>query len=112
MYYRWISAINGLAIWFQILYFMKLNDKIYPFVFMMFSVVYEIGSHFFIVLGIIIFAFSNAYWLIIKNVMTFDKIPGPDGDEDGYEGDRYQFPFWYSLMVGYYFVLGEVGEYQ
>jgi hypothetical protein len=54
---------------------MKLNDKMFPFIYMMFAVVYNVGIYFFLIVIMVIFAFSNVFWLLGRNVLEFDKVP-------------------------------------
>ena len=68
-FYRWVAATNSIAIWFNILYFMKLHDKIFPFIYIMFTVVYEIGLGFFLILFFIVLMFANVFWLMGRNVL-------------------------------------------
>jgi hypothetical protein len=60
---RSILAVVSVCQWFKILYFFRAFESTGPLVSMIFSILFDV-RYFFLILGIILFGFSQAFWLI------------------------------------------------
>jgi hypothetical protein len=64
-----ILAVVSVCQWFKILYFFRAFESTGPLVSMIFGILFDV-RYFFLILGIILFGFSQAFWLISFNVQT------------------------------------------
>jgi hypothetical protein len=62
-----ILAVVSVCQWFKILYFFRAFESTGPLVSMIFGILFDV-RYFFLILGIILFGFSQAFWLISFNV--------------------------------------------
>lgn len=60
---RSILAVVSVCQWFKILYFFRAFESTGPLVSMIFGILFDV-RYFFLILGIILFGFSQAFWLI------------------------------------------------
>jgi hypothetical protein len=65
---RQFEAVTALVIWYKSLYFLRRVDEMNVIIETLFSMFGSRGIWpFILVMGIIIFAFGNSYWLIGRN---------------------------------------------
>ena len=97
---RYFEAFTAILIAFRGLYFLELNNKFSPLILIMFKVFGDI-YYFMLVLILVMFSFTTAFWTIGQNQLQFDQI----------EADK--APMYHTkpgaVIFMYYLVLGEVG---
>jgi hypothetical protein len=69
-----VESIIILFLYFKALFFMQLRDDISPLIGIIFKIIVEI-RYFLVTLSFSVFGFSNAFYLLGKNQIQFDKIP-------------------------------------
>ena len=80
-YLRIFEAITALVLWTKSLYFLRIIDEMNVIIEIMIQMIIAIYP-FMIVLIVVIFAFANAFWLIGRNQLQFDKLYYDDGDSE------------------------------
>ena len=69
-----VESIIVLFIYFKALFFLQLRDDISPLIGIIFKIIFEI-RYFLVTLCFTLFGFSNAFYLLGRNQLQFDKIP-------------------------------------
>ena len=96
---RVIEATASIFIWLKSLYFLQLFDEFSQLVLTAYQVLLEI-RWFIIVILIIILAFGNAFWLIGRNQLHYDRVENVK--------DISYYNFWQTSLYMYYQMLGEL----
>lgn len=102
---RYLEAFTAILLGQKSLYFLEMNDKIAPLIFIFYKVLDEI-KYFMLVIAIMFLAFSSAFYLLGQNQMQFDDISTTEDDGDGVP--LYVTPQ-KAILFMFYLLLGEVG---
>lgn len=102
MYLRWFQTAVSTCFWGMFLKILKIYNNFSPLV-LIIGKVFDDISNFIVIMLVILFAFSNAFYLMGKNQVQFDNI------DTEVEGD---YPVYYTILGSvqyiYLMCLGEI----
>jgi hypothetical protein len=104
---RYLEALAAILLAAKSLYFLEMNSKLAPLVYILFEVFADI-TWFILVILIMFLAFSSAFYLLGQNQIQFDELSGVPNEEGESEVPLYTTPM-NSMLFMFYILLGEVG---